>query len=99
MGDIHGSVEPIKAFLKRLPHKPTEDDVLILLGDVGFHYFLDERDDRVKAEANSLGIKLFCIRGNHEQRPEIVSYIKEGEDVYKRQEERRWTHGKYYKTR
>lgn len=79
MGDIHGSVEPIKAFLKRLPHKPTEDDVLILLGDVGFHYFLDKRDDRVKTEANNLGIKLFCIRGNHEQRPEIVSYIREGE--------------------
>ena len=73
MGDIHGSVEPIKAFLKRLPYKPTEDDVLILLGDVGFNYFLDERDNETKAKANSLGIKLFCIRGNHEQRAEIVA--------------------------
>lgn len=73
MGDIHGSVEPIKAFLKRLPHKPTKDDVLILLGDVGFNYFLDGRDDMVKTEANSLGIKLFCIRGNHEERVENVA--------------------------
>ena len=45
MGDIHGSTHPIKEFIRRNQDKEFDDnDVLILLGDSGLNYHLDERD-------------------------------------------------------
>ena len=52
-------------------------DMLIVLGDAGINFLLDEEDRKVKDALNSLGIKIFCIRGNHEERPENISSYKE----------------------
>ena len=52
-------------------------DMLIILGDSGINYCLDERDVELKEYLNNFGYKLFCIRGNHEERPSnIDSYIE-----------------------
>ena len=64
----------------------TSNDMLIVLGDASINYFLDESDNDLKDYLNSFNIKFFCIRGNHEERPENISTYKEvemfGGEVY-----------------
>ena len=55
----------------------SNDDVLIILGDVGINYYLNEEDAKLKDYLNRLHVKLFCIRGNHEERPKNISTYKE----------------------
>lgn len=50
---------------------------MIILGDTGINYYLDERDKTLKEQLNSYNIKLFCVQGNHEERPENISTYKE----------------------
>ena len=66
-GDTHGNFSRIAAFCRE--RHTTKEDVLIILGDVGLNYFLDERDKRLKEKVAALDITLFCIHGNHEARP------------------------------
>lgn len=83
-GDTHGRISRIVNFCEHT--KTTILDTLIILGDSGFNYFLDNRDTELKQAASELPITLFCIRGNHEERPENVpGYQKElflGDIVY-----------------
>lgn len=57
--------------------KFNNNDMLIILGDAGINYFLNDEDIRFKEYLNGLNIKLFCIRGNHEERPENINTYKE----------------------
>lgn len=66
-GDTHGSFKRVEDFCKA--YQTSKDDVLIILGDAGFNYYLDERDKRGKDHAASLPITLLCVHGNHEERP------------------------------
>ena len=66
-GDIHGYKFEIVRFCKRF--KPTRDDTIIILGDVGANYFGDERDVQLKKEFARLKPTILCIHGNHEMRP------------------------------
>ena len=63
--------------LNNIPYK--NGDMLIVLGDAGINFLLNDDDRKVKEVLNSLGIKLFCIRGNHEERPENISSYMEVE--------------------
>lgn len=55
----------------------NNDDILIVLGDTGINYFLNEYDTKCKKRLNNLNIKIFSIRGNHEERPENINTYKE----------------------
>lgn len=55
------------------------DNMLIVLGDVGINYYLNEEDKIYKEYLKKLKLKLFCVRGNHEERPENISIYKEVE--------------------
>lgn len=57
----------------------NEDDMLIVLGDAGINYFLNDEDIRYKEYLKKFKLKLFCIRGNHEERPENINTYKEVE--------------------
>ena len=73
-GDIHGSPNEVVSFCER--YELADADTIVLLGDVGANYFLDERDRKLKAELSNLEPTIFCIHGNHEIRPaNIPSYI------------------------
>lgn len=73
-GDIHGSPWGIRRFCERA--KLTEDDIVVLLGDVGLNYFCDKRDDNAKSVLAGLKPSFLCIHGNHEMRPwHIDSYM------------------------
>ena len=69
-GDLHGSLDNLRQFCKT--HKTTTEDIIVVLGDAGFNYYLNGRDNHLKHKASKLPITLFCIRGNHEERPQNV---------------------------
>lgn len=72
-GDTHRDFDRVYSFCEEFG--TTREDILIILGDVGINFFLDERDEALKASLANLPITLFCIHGNHEKRPyEISSY-------------------------
>lgn len=72
-GDTHGE-------FSRLSHlKQTNEDMIIVLGDAGINYYLNNKDDELKKIIGLYGIKLFCVQGNHEERPENIKSYKEVE--------------------
>lgn len=74
-GDTHRDFERIKLFCSE--NKTTKDDVLIILGDVGVNYFGGIKDLTIKHSLSKLPITLFCIHGNHEERPFNIETYEE----------------------
>ena len=66
-GDIHGNPWPIYKFCQK--KDLTENDIIILLGDVGANYDNGAHDKGVKKVLSSISPTILCIHGNHEQRP------------------------------
>lgn len=76
MADIHGRKNPIRDFYnRRLAEgvRPNSNDVMILLGDSGLNYFFNHRDEGLKRDLMAYSMTYFIIRGNHEERPEVVA--------------------------
>jgi len=71
-GDTHRDFKRTAAFCDTV--ESTTDDVLIILGDAGINYFGGAKDRWFKYQLAQLPITLFCIHGNHEQRPETLKY-------------------------
>lgn len=76
-GDTHGDFDRIHGFCKRM--STTKEDVMVILGDVGFNYHLDHRDIQKKERANKQDITWFCIKGNHEKYAGAIQTYKEKE--------------------
>lgn len=68
-GDFHGHWEN---FAIRLTKCEGENPALIVLGDAGFNFYLNKTDKKLKQKVCASGIEVYCVRGNHEQRPELV---------------------------
>lgn len=81
-GDTHGKV------VSRLKTIPTSrGDNVIILGDVGLNYYLTARDMANKEEVEGYlaenDIRLYCVRGNHEERPERLKIpVLYDHDIY-----------------
>lgn len=69
-GDTHRDFSRVMEFCD--DYGTSSDDILIILGDAGINYYLDERDDRLKEELAQLPITLFCVHGNHEERASLI---------------------------
>ena len=69
-GDIHGAVDGIDTFIKKV--HPSRDDIIVLLGDVGANFYGGRRDNILKTWLNDAGPTFLCIHGNHEMRPTNV---------------------------
>ena len=83
-GDKHRDFSTIKTFCQE--NNTTYEDIMIVLGDAGINYCMNEHDREVKRYLRTIPITFFFIHGNHEQRPqELVSYHKciwHGGEVY-----------------
>ena len=69
-GDKHRNFQRVKDFCRDMSTR--RKDVLIILGDTGFNYFEDARDDKLKKEISALNITLLCVHGNKENRPQNI---------------------------
>lgn len=67
-GDCHGNF----TWLDNLTEYPPEDTSIIILGDAGLNFFLNKSDEKMKKWINNRGYKIYCLRGNHEQRPQLI---------------------------
>jgi 3-oxoacid CoA-transferase subunit A len=69
-GDTHGRV------YERLADIPmiykAEETAVIILGDAGFNFYLNRTDERNKNFIQETGFHIYCVRGNHEERPENI---------------------------
>ena len=70
-GDIHGDPMQIELFCSKM--QLTEDDTVIMLGDVGVNYYGGKRDRLIKRVLSSLQVTFLCVHGNHEIRPQNIS--------------------------
>lgn len=73
-GDTHGEFRRIIDFCDRI--ETTRDDVMIILGDAGINFSGYPRDGWKKQLLARLPLKIFCIHGNHEKRPETIKSYK-----------------------
>ena len=73
--DTHESFERIAAFCEK--NKTSKEDLLIITGDAGINYHGYVKDRRKKEYLEALPIRLLCVHGNHEMRPEKLLYYKE----------------------
>lgn len=69
-GDTHGDFSHWNKLLYQIEN--PENTGIIILGDAGFNYFLNERDDVTKRKTTAFGVDIYCVRGNHEWRPEQI---------------------------
>ena len=76
-GDIHGDPRRVEELCCK--YSLAEDDIVVILGDVGANYYLGHRDVLMKQYLNELPPTIFCVHGNHEARPENVSGYEEKE--------------------
>ena len=74
-GDCHRDFSRFKNY----PENMTDYDnvAIIILGDAGINYYLDEHDNQLKDYLTShYKFRIYCVRGNHEARPQNVKDMK-----------------------
>lgn len=70
-GDIHS--DPTYVIYLARKYELTENDILVLLGDVGVNYYLNKRDLLTKkVMSEQIKATILCIHGNHEARPHTI---------------------------
>lgn len=72
-GDAHGDFTRLKNIDTN--KYPPHETAIIILGDAGFNFYLDERDSHNKNKVEKMGFTIYCVRGNHEERPENLTSI------------------------
>lgn len=73
-GDTHGAVATRLMKIGETDY-PKDDTAIIILGDAGINFYLNKTDIKNKKIINDIGYRVYCVRGNHEERPENLSYI------------------------
>lgn len=70
IGDTHGNFDFLPYFCE--DNHTTKEDTLVILGDAGILYYgaTKSREKALKKFIMDQPITLFCVRGNHEDRPE-----------------------------
>lgn len=72
-GDTHGDVATRLENIKRnMDNIVPEETAVIIFGDAGLNYYLNKTDRKNKQRVSNIGIRVYCVRGNHEKRPQDV---------------------------
>lgn len=76
LGDTHGGcavIDRINNIFCLNSNCIPEETGIIILGDAGLNFWLDKIDDYYKKYIIQ-GCYIYCVRGNHEERPENLGY-------------------------
>ena len=73
-GDTHGLVMTRLMNIDTAKYIP-EETAVIILGDAGINFYLNKTDKKNKKVINNTGFTIYCVRGNHEERPENLPDI------------------------
>ena len=72
-GDTHGRVcDRLFQITYDFNVTSPEETAVIILGDAGINYYQNKTDLRNKQRISEYGIRVYCVRGNHEVRPENI---------------------------
>lgn len=81
-GDTHGQVfQRMDKIYRNVDNLVAEETAVIILGDAGLNYYLNKTDLKGKKLSSNFGIRIYCVRGNHEQRPQNVQGMKLIDDI------------------
>lgn len=75
-GDCHGVValkHRIEDIILNTDYQRDEMAVIIL-GDASVNFWLTSREKKEKKKLKNLGVMIYCVRGNHEERPENLGF-------------------------
>lgn len=64
--------ERLETLRSKHPDLKPAETALIILGDAGFNFYLNKSDYKNKKQVNDMGYIVYCLRGNHEERPENI---------------------------
>lgn len=70
-GDTHGRVDERLWNISRTVENP-EETAVIILGDASLNFYLNHKDSKRKESVSKYGFTVYCVRGNHEARPEDI---------------------------
>lgn len=74
-GDTHGGMTTISRvgnIHRNMEDCVSEETGIIILGDAGLNFYLNGTDKKYKKTLNNMGYHIYCVRGNHEERPENI---------------------------
>ena len=74
-GDTHGQVLFRLSQINAGKYAASQT-ALIILGDAGINFYLNKTDMNLKRNIQNTGYTVYCVRGNHEERPENLGYIE-----------------------
>lgn len=74
-GDCHREFSRFKNYSKDIQNDPNT--AIIILGDAGINWTLDEHDNQLKNFLSQrYKFRIYCVRGNHEARPQTLSTMQ-----------------------
>ena len=79
VSDTHGLVNSRLKNIDPQVYIP-EETAVIILGDMGLNFYLNEIDAKNKKAVNDTGFHIYAVRGNHEERPENISTMEQWYD-------------------
>ena len=81
-GDTHGQVDMRLGNIARNMEYEKEQTAVIILGDAGVNFYCNKSEMKKKAQLSKWGMRVYCVRGNPEERPENLDYeVAWDEDV------------------
>jgi 3-oxoacid CoA-transferase subunit A len=74
-GDTHGQVAMrLDNIVRNMEIVNPAETAVIILGDVGLNFYCNKSENKKKAQLKKYGLRIYCVRGNHEERPENLGF-------------------------